>query len=209
MPHASPPGLLVLHGLRLMGMADEDRLARRQSLDVDLVAELLLDEEALGRVARVAFGDLRGWSLTAAGKAAGEQMLAEELEATELRESVTGCHDRFVPLNARLLSAMTRWQVRPLPGAPMAANDHGDWAWDEGVLRTLAGLATALGDLEAGLAAGLSRFAGYHRRFTAALAEVDRGQRRWVDEPGIDSAHVVWFQLHEDLVATLGLQRGA
>jgi len=32
--------------------------------------------------------------------------------------------------------------------------------------------------------------------------------RRWVDAIGIDSCHTVWFQLHEDLLATLGIPRG-
>ena len=53
----------------------------------------------------------------------------------------------------------------------------------------------------------LQRFGGYGDRFAAALAQVDRGQRRYVDEPGLDSAHTVWFQLHEDLLATLNLSR--
>jgi hypothetical protein len=41
------------------------------------------------------------------------------------------------------------------------------------------------------------------------LRRVDRGERRWVDAPRIDSCHTVWFELHEDLLASLGLERGA
>jgi len=58
-----------------------------------------------------------------------------------------------------------------------------------------------------GLVTVLQRFGGYGDRFATALAQVARGQRRYVDEPGLDSAHTVWFQLHEDLLATLNLSR--
>ena len=34
------------------------------------------------------------------------------------------------------------------------------------------------------------------------------GQNAWVDGVGVDSCHTVWMQLHEDLLATLGLDRG-
>ena len=102
---------------------------------------------------------------------------------------------------------MSRWQVRPAAGDPMAANDHTDWAWDEQVLRTLANLSVALRGVEERLVTVLQRFGGYADRFATALAQVDRGQRRYVDEPGLDSAHTVWFQLHEDLLATLDLSR--
>lgn len=53
----------------------------------------------------------------------------------------------------------------------------------------------------------LTRFQGYDDRFAAALARVDAGDRSWVDRPGADSCHTVWFQLHEDLLATLGIRR--
>ena len=41
--HRSAPELVVLHGLRIKGMADEAALAGRFGLDPDLVQELLLD----------------------------------------------------------------------------------------------------------------------------------------------------------------------
>ena len=33
------------------------------------------------------------------------------------------------------------------------------------------------------------------------------GQHEWVDGVGFDSCHVVWMELHEDLLGTLGLNR--
>ena len=88
----------------------------------------------------------------------------------------------------------------------MAANDHSEWRWDEDILKSLAGLAQSVRPVGDRLEHALARFAGYPDRFAAALNRADLGGRKWVDEPGIDSCHTVWFQLHEDLLATLGLE---
>lgn len=208
MAHTSSAELLVLHGVRILGMADAGAVARRYSLDRDTVHEVLLDHEAYGYVQRSSFADLAGWSLTDRGRLEGERRVAEELDVSGARDVVTQSHEGFARLNPRFLEAITCWQIRPTAWDRGAANDHTDWAWDERVLETLTGLARRLQPLGEDLAGALARFAGYPERFTAALGHVDQGQRRWVDEPGIDSCHTVWFELHEDLLSTLGLERG-
>jgi hypothetical protein len=55
----------------------------------------------------------------------------------------------------------------------------------------------------------LARFRGYDDRFTAALARVEQGELTWVARPRVDSCHTVWMELHEDLIATLGIRRGS
>ena len=75
------------------------------------------------------------------------------------------------------------------------------------MIATLGSIGRKLAPLESELAAAVPRFGGYAARYEAALARVIRGENRWVDGLGIDSCHVVWMQLHEDLLATLGLQR--
>lgn len=199
----------MLHAVRLKGMADVGGLAQRFSLDQADVEELVLDYAALGLIQRVGFADVRGWSLTEAGRHEGERLLAVELEQADARDVVVQSHAAFVQLNAQLLETITRWQIRPTPWDPMASNDHSDWGWDEGLLGNLSGLARRLRPLGEGLSKALTRFEGYAERFEAALVRVDQGQRKWVDEPRIDSCHTVWFELHEDLLATLGLTRGA
>lgn len=67
MAHTSSAELLVMHGLRVTGMADAAAVARRFALDRELVDELLLDCEAFGWISRVHFADVDGWSLTASG----------------------------------------------------------------------------------------------------------------------------------------------
>ena len=83
-----------------------------------------------------------------------------------------------------------------------------DWGWDEDVLKSLRYVGRGLRPIADGLSEVLRRFAFYPERFTAALDRADRGERKWVDEPRIDSCHTVWFELHEDLLAALGFERG-
>jgi hypothetical protein len=202
-PLVSQPDLLVLHAVRITGMADDAAVARRFRLDDAQVEELLLDFEASGWVRRAEFADLRGWGLTDAGRAEGQRRLAAELEEAAARDAVVAAHAAFVQLNDRFLDAITRWQIRPEPWDAMAPNDHRDHRWDERVLGTLAALSRRLRPVDQQLSAALARFEGYADRFAGALERVDRGQTRWVDGPRIDSCHTVWFE------PTLGLERGA
>ena len=206
--HASTADLLTLHALRLGGMGEPPAVAARFRLDPVTVEELLLDFAAYGWVRHSNFGGDGGWSLTEAGRREGERRLAAELAATGAGAEVTRAHAAFLPLNARFQDAVTRWQLRPLPGEPMAHNDHTDPRWDDRVLDELAGLGARLAPVCADLAAVLTRFDGYTDRYLSALGQVERGLRRWVDGIGIDSCHRVWFELHEDLLATLGIERG-
>lgn len=203
----STPELLVLHAVRLHGVTDDDKVARRAGLPRELVSELLLDAEAFGCVTRVEFGATKGWALTDRGRAQDRRALADELEATQARATVEEQHRRFEELNGRLVRASTDWQLRPTPSDRFAANLHDDPEWDARILRELADLHRELGPLVAALAAELARFAGYDDRFGAALARATGGASEWVTGIDVDSCHAVWMELHEDLLSTLGLAR--
>ncbi len=205
----SPPDLLVLHAVRLLGFADTDRVAAHFRLDHAVVEEHLEDARARGWVDRSSFGGRSGWFLTARGKVEDERRLAAELDGTGRRDELVGAYDDFLELNGRLLQAVTDWQTRPAPGDPLAANDHQDLRWDRRTLAALNDIGVGLGPLATTLAGVLARFDGYDARFALALEEAQHGDHRWVDSIELDSCHTVWFQLHEDLLATLGVQRGA
>jgi len=205
--YKSAPELLVLHGLRIKGMADEAALAARFALNPDLVRELLLDSEAFGWASRVAFADLRDWALTERGRIENERRLAAELDQAGMRAEVEAAHVAFVTLNSSFLATVTDWQIRPLPADPLATNDHTDDRWDERVVDSLHDLGQGLRPVCAQLAAAVQRFGGYAERYAAALQRVDHGERSWIAQPSIDSCHTVWMELHEDLLASLGLER--
>ncbi|GAA4203836.1 transcriptional regulator [Microbispora amethystogenes] len=209
MTRDSTPGLLVLHAVRVTGFADTPVLARRYGLDAVTTEEVLRDAEARGWVEHSAFAGAAGWSLTERGRAENERALAAELARVGAADEVRDVYRRFLPLNGLLLQACTDWQLRPAAGDRLAVNDHSDPAWDAGVLHELACVERALTPLADRLGRVLTRFRGYDTRFTAALARARAGDGAWVDQTGLDSCHRVWFELHEDLIATLGLDRGA
>jgi hypothetical protein len=201
--------LLVLHAVRLKGMADGEAAARRFGVERAKAAELLLDAQAFGWVSWSEFAGTGGWSLTAAGKAENEKQLAMELdEIPGGPESVRTAYEVFLPLNGRLQKACTDWQLRPSAADAFAFNDHSDDAWDRAVIGELQKLDRELEQVVDRLSVVLDRFRGYGTRFNSALGKAMAGEVAWVDGTGVDSCHTVWFELHEDLLATLGLQRG-
>jgi hypothetical protein len=205
---SSATELLVLHAVRIRGFADTAAAARRFSLDRDVAEELLLDYEARGWVRRSRFADLSGWSLTDAGRAENVRQLGVELDGIGGRPTVAAKHVEYVPLNGRFLKAITKWQIRPTSWDPIAPNDHTDFRWDDRVFDSLGFLNRRLRPLCTILTDVLDRFDGYADRFSAALERAGRGGKSWVDQTGIDSCHTVWFELHEDLLATLNIERG-
>lgn len=209
MSHASAPDLLVLHAARILGLADTPAIARRFDLDPADAESILLDAEAFGWVQQATFADLRGWSLTASGRAQNERQLHDELDRTAEGDQVQGAYRAFLPLNARLRQACTAWQLRPTPADELAENDHSDAAWDGWVLDELSSVGGALAPVAAQLSAVLPRLGGYDARFDTALRRALGGDPGWVDRTDVDSCHRVWFELHEDLVATLGIDRRA
>ena len=211
MTHDAPQPLddLALHGVRVLGYTSATRVAARYDLDAPAVEDALLDAEAHGLVRRTAFAGDEGWSVTERGKAETERRAARVLDALGARDAVRAVHADFLPLNARFGEACTRWQVRPTARDPLAANDHEDLRWDHHVLTTLRSMQGSLDDLCARLAAHLPRFEVYPPLYATALARVAAGDHAWLDAPDRDSLHLVWVQLHEDLLTTLGLPRGS
>ncbi|MGP4104271.1 transcriptional regulator [Nonomuraea sp. KM90] len=209
MTRESSSGLLVLHAVRISGYADTPAIAHRYGLDETKTKQALRDGQARGWVEHTAFAGTGGWSLTESGRAENERRLAAELARVGGAEEVRGIYREFLPLNALLLRACTDWQLRPTAGDRLAVNDHSDPAWDARILDELAAIDRELTPLAERLGNVLTRFRGYDTRFTTALARARAGEGAWVDRTDVDSCHRVWFELHEDLIATLGIDRHA
>ena len=207
MTHQSAAELLVLHAVRLVGFADSETVAERAGTSHADALRLLSVAEHAGWVQHVAFADLDGWSLTDSGKAENERQLMAERVSADPDDVVAAVYRVFLPLNARLLRAVTDWQIKPTEADRFAPNDHFDRAWDGRVLEELTSLGRELAPLIENLSAVLARFDGYVARYELALRRAMSGELDWIDKTDIDSCHRVWFQLHEDLVATLGIDR--
>lgn len=208
MSHRSDPRLLVLHALRLKGVAGEDAVAGAVEVDPAEVARRLAELAASDLVVR-RDGLLTGWQLTASGREEHERLLAGELDATGSRPEAERAYRRFRTLNPGVLEACSRWQVKEVAGR-LVRNDHADLAYDEKVLNDLDhALADGAVPLFRRLPEALARFGRYGPQLDSALVRARAGEGDYVTKPVLPSFHTVWFELHEDLLATLGLDRAA
>ncbi|MEV0900492.1 transcriptional regulator [Actinoplanes sp. NPDC049802] len=189
---------LVLHTLRCMGFTDLERVAEAGGWSPEETESRLIDLAVQGLVTRTpgAFG---GWGLTEAGKVADARLVAEEVVAAGARDAVTSAYQDFMVLNPELLDLSTAWHMRTVDGVA-TVNDHTDPAYDARVLARFTDLDRRATPVCAALASALPRFAAYRRRLGAALARGDLTETT-------SSYHSVWFQLHEDLLVTLGIPR--
>ena len=203
MGHRSDPDFHVLHVVRLRGRVATDAVG--EAIGDEQRAEALLRDAADAGLVVHRDGRLAGWSLTPEGRASHADRLRQDREAAGADVAVGAGYARFLAVNAGFLALCTRWQVLP-DGTP---NDHADGAYDEAVIDELVHIDEAVQPVCADLAAALDRFESYGRRLAAALERVRAGDGQWFTSPAIDSYHTVWFELHEDLLQTLGLERGS
>lgn len=145
---SSPPGLLALHGVRVLGAPTVGQVASVYALDPALVAEHLLDAEAFGWVRQHDWFGTTTSSVTERGRLENERQLAAELDASGVRHQVVEAHRAFLPLNRRHSQACTRWQL----------SDHLDQRVDAAVVRDLRGIAGHLDGVCRQLTAALDRF---------------------------------------------------
>ncbi len=205
MASVADDALLVLHALRLRSLATPEVVAARFDVPVERVTQVL---DVAGEAGWVVHreGRLSGWSLTAEGRVHAAGLLAEELSASGAGAAVTAAYGRFLVLNPELLAICTDWQVVVRDGEQVV-NDHSDERHDEKVLARLDDLHAAALPVVDELAGLLDRLGGYGARLSEAHRRVRAGGTDWLTRPMIDSYHTVWFELHEDLLATLGWER--
>ncbi|QVQ50922.1 hypothetical protein J4H86_18950 [Spiractinospora alimapuensis] len=191
----------LLRAVRLAGFADTEAVADRCDRPASVVGDALRGLEGRRLIERMTFADAGGWILTEAGKARDLSLVQEELAVSGARSVLQATADVFEStVNHRLVRTITEWQLRP----PTGQEDG-----TEEVLRRLTDVAETLRDLMADLVDALPRFGRYPRQFSAALAKAREGDDQWVAGVGRLSCHVVWAELHEDLLSSLGRGRSA
>jgi len=189
------PAATLLLLLRLKAFARSERLA----------ALLDTTTEQIDQDMRQLSG--RGWvHLTPEGRRHGQQLLRTELAATGALAPVEVCYQRFMPLNAELLSVCTDWQTVVVDGEHVP-NDHTDVDRDAVVLGRLDSLHGAAIPVLDALGDALARFSTYGERLDRAHQHVREGRTEWIAKPTVDSYHGVWFELHEHLLVTLDRDR--
>jgi hypothetical protein len=203
--------LLALLGLRLKGFASAEGVAEVIGVEADAVASALVGAVEDGLVN---FHEAREVYLLnpSAGRPEGERLLAEQLDAAGVRGDVQAAYDDFLGLNQSMLQLCTDWQIRA-DGDPdvhiegKTLNDHSDEDYDQDVLSRLVELDADLRKILTKLRSLLVRYGSYVPRFRTALDKLLAGELEYFTKPIIASYHTVWFELHEDLLATLGIDR--
>lgn len=201
MPAASDPGFLVLHALRLKGFADTSVVASVARIPEDEALRHLEKAAAAGHATR-RDGRISGWALSPGGRGHHQDLIAAELDGSAARAAVEDGYRRFLEVNNELLTVCTDWQLRD-----STLNDHRDPGYDAAVISRLRAVDGKVQPVCTDLGKALQRFGEYGSRFTRALDRVEAGDGDWFAKPMIDSYHTVWFELHEDLLATLGIER--
>ncbi|WP_240670218.1 transcriptional regulator [Actinoplanes solisilvae] len=192
---------VVLHALRCIGFADLSRVADAAGVSGARAESELIDLAVDGLVTR----EMGAWGLTEAGRAEDARQTAAELDSADGRAAVGSAYERFMVLNPELLDLCSAWQLRTIDGVT-AANDHRDPTYDRKVLDLFGELDRRAQPVCAELAGTLPRFGRYRERLGAALGRARAGALEELAD-SMTSYHVVWFQLHEDLLVTLGRPR--
>jgi hypothetical protein len=202
--YRSDPDFLILHTLRCIGVASEQRISTASGLSSDDTITRLRGH-ADRQLVSLDSGPFGGWSLTESGEAIERVLTEEELVLAGARDVVTGCYERFLGLNPKLLEISTDWQIRRF-GTSQSMNDHSDPDYDNKVLSRLIRIDDRVQPICADLAKSLDRFGVYADRLSIAIDRSLAGEAAYVSD-NLDSYHTVWFQLHEDLLRTLGISR--
>jgi hypothetical protein len=191
--------LALLQLVRVKGRVVPDVLATALAMNDQAVLGVLSALKADAVLAEV-----NGkYKITPTGREELERRLVAERTGVN-QPALRLAYDRFYPLNSEFKGLVTDWQVRDC-----APNLHQDAAYDAGIVQRLGDLDSRFAPLLAGLVGVACRLAHYPRRFQQALSKLRAGDSTWLAQPVLDSYHTVWFELHEDLIGLLGLNRAA
>lgn len=182
------PELTLLHALRVKGAATPDALAQATGIDdVEAQVESLVADGLATRAEGSGYV-----ALTPEGRERDAESIAEVLTDEDRAAFAATYDERFIPLNVGFKALCAAWQL-----------EGPDFERLERVLAIHAGIEAILADA----ASHGRRFERYAERLTAALDRVQDGDADALTGPLGETYHNVWFELHEDLIATLGRTR--
>lgn len=198
----SDPELLAVHGLVVKKAGTPEAVAALLGAAVEQVRSALDTASAAGRV----IAGKGTYMVTPAGRAWLDE--SYPLVFAGLREDpqVAAAAEKFERINRDLLAVLTDWQSVPA-GGERTPNDHSDPEYDRAILDRLGDLHDRAAKVLDRLTAGEPRLAQYAQRLEAAYDKALGGQADFVTGVRVDSYHIVWHELHEDLLRMLGRTR--
>jgi hypothetical protein len=111
----------------------------------------------------------------------------------------------FEALDAEFKKVCSMWQVRQdRAGSP---NTHDDPEYDFGVLERLREVHSRLRELVRSVSGLEAELADITMELDNAMGRVSEGDFDYFTGVQLNSFHNLWFELHEDLLCTMGLER--
>jgi hypothetical protein len=181
---------LLLHALRVKGAANAADLELASGVEgVGARVEPLLAE---GLVSRSGEGDGAIFGLTEAGRARDADLIAAEVPDPVRNEVGAEYDSTFLPVNVEFKALCATWQ-----------SDGESFE----LLEQLLGIHERIDGFLATAAGSVPRLGRYRERLTEALDRVQDGDGAALVGAIGPSYHNIWFELHEDLIASLGRSR--
>jgi predicted transcriptional regulator len=193
----------LLIALRVKGAADSTQLQTATHGKEDECERALASLIEEGLIAKNK--TQQKYILTNAGKQAVSSQVEKERHIIG-QVQLEQLYDRFMILDVEFKRLAGAWQVC-LPGPPPVFNDHSDPRYDERIIKNLVRLHHRLRALIESLVERCPRYSAYSARFADSLNRLSDGAVDYFTNPRVDSYHNIWFELHEDLLCTLGRQR--
>lgn len=194
----------VLHALRVKGLTSDAVLAEMTGCPADTLGQTVAELVDTG-LAKRREGRMAGTMLTPAGRDKYDQLRsAHSRDDDQIRADAT-LYEQFLPINTDFKQVCAAWQMRDGD----TPNDHSDADYDASVVADLAERHERVSEILTAAAAATPRWARYRRRLTAALEKVQAGDNAAFARPMYDSYHDIWMELHQDLLLTVGRERGA
>ncbi len=194
----------LLHLLRIKGLLNDDQACKILRVDEGLIAGSFARLGAQ-RLAVERTGRLTGWALTPDGRARHADLLAAERGASGGFPELRQLYAEFGPLNAQIKAAISDWQLAGAESQP----DGAYRARRAEVCVRLGALHESAFQLTGQMTRVLARLNSYGPRLSAAKARFDGGEDSALTRPLSESYHDIWMELHQDLLLTLDLARGA
>lgn len=198
--------LMILQAVRLAGVADTDAVLDRAFVADKEVDQVLAEAEAGGLVEPFTFGDSTGWVITEAGSARLAELLRHEVARHDAGPTLETTLEAFEPLNGQFVGLVSTWQLQST-SATTTGFGAASTSEVQGFLSSLSVLGSDLRTVLEGLVDVLPRFGRYPAQYASALERAGQDGLRWVTGVGLLSCHVVWAELHQDLLSTLGRSR--
>ncbi|MFC9553510.1 hypothetical protein ACFTWF_21900 [Rhodococcus sp. NPDC056960] len=197
------PYELTVHTLTLRQLGSAEQLAEINALPV-VDVETALEKAVADGAVMSARGN---YMITPAGREFLDGVYSRAFAEIRSDDVVTAAMDSFeTGVNKQVLALTTDWQTVEVDGARVS-NDHADADYDAKIIEKLGRVHEKTQKVLRPLADADPLVDRFLDRIGAALIRAEGGETDYVSGVRVDSAHTVWFQMHEHILRLTGRER--